>query len=460
MKTLTVTLPTREFRLGLASLVLAAMCTSPAMASDQIPGKSQEHPIAITGAMIHPVSSAPILGGTVVFEHGVITALGTDVAIPPDAEIIRAEGRHVYPGLISADTHIGLLEIEAVRATDYRQETGRINPNVRAETAFNPESEMIPVTRANGIMIAVVAPSGSLIRGMSAAMLMDGWTWEEMTLKAPLALNIDWPSMATPAASASPESARRMMSERDSALRELTEAVEDARAYRAARLAGAPAGVPAHETDSRWEAMIPVLEGTVPVVVWADEVREIQAAVRWADEEGLRLIIGGGLDAWRAADLLKARNIPVLVGGVYRLPPRRFSSYDEPFSVPMKLYEAGVRFAVTTGEGFYQERNLPYQAATAAAYGLPPEEALRSITLSPAEILGIADRVGSLETGKDATLIVTDGDPLEIPTHVERAFIQGRAVDLSSRHTLLRDKYRERYSRMRGQSLPGIDDQK
>jgi len=432
---------------GPCALLVFLLAAPPAVASDQIPGEPQQRPIAITGATIHPVSSPPIPGGTIVFDRGVITAVGTDIGIPANAEIISAEGRHVYPGLISADTHIGLLEIGAVRATNDRQETGRINPNVRAETAFNPESEMIPVTRTNGILVAVAAPSGPLIRGTSAAMLMDGWTWEEMTLKAPLALNINWPFMATPAASAAPEAARRMIHARDSSLRELSEAIRDARAYRTARRAAAAAGIQAHKSDSRWEAMIPVLEGNVPVVVWADEVREIQAAVRWAEQEGLRLIIGGGHDAWRVADLLKAHDIPVLLGGVYRLPPRRFASYDEPFTAPMKLHQAGVRFAITTGDGFDGERNLPYHAATASAYGLPPEEALRSITLSPAEILGIADRIGSLETGKDATLIVTDGDPLEIPTNVERAFIQGRRVDLTSRHTMLRDKYQERYSR-------------
>jgi len=434
-----------------ALIVLVALGIRPAPASDQIPGAVQQHPIAITGATLHPISRPSIPGGTIVFDHGVITVLGTTVALPDDVEVIHAEGLHVYPGLISADTQIGLLEIDAVRATDDRQETGRINPNVRAETAFNPESEMIPVTRANGILVVVSAPAGPLIRGTSAAMLMDGWTWEEMTLRAPLALNIDWPSMTTPPASSSPEAARKTLAARDRALRELTVAVEDARAYRMAKAAAVPSGVSPHQTDSRWEAMLPVLDRTLPVVVWADEVREIQAAVRWAEQEGLRLIIGGGQDAWRASDLLKAHDVPVIVGGLYRLPARRFAPYDEPFTLPRKLYEAGIRFAISSGDGFDGERNLPYQAATAAAYGLPAEEALRAITLSPAEILGIADKVGSLDEGKDATLIITDGNPLEIPTQVRRAFIQGRVVDLSSRHTMLRDKYRERYRRMQSE---------
>jgi imidazolonepropionase-like amidohydrolase len=193
--------------------------------------------------------------------------------------------------------------------------------------------------------------------------------------------------------------------------------------------------------------MIPVLEGKVPVVVWADEVRQIEAAVSWAGQEHLKIVIGSGHDAWRVADLLKKYDIPVLAGGIYRLPDRSFEEYDDPFTLPAKLFRAGVRFSIITADEAGHERNLPYHAATAAAYGLPKEEALKSITLSPAQIFGVADRVGSLEPGKDATLIVTTGDPLEIESNVTMEFIQGRKVDLTSRHTGLSDKYKEKYRR-------------
>lgn len=428
-----------------AALLLLAVTEG--RASDQIPAKRQERPIAIVGATIHTVSGPVIGNGTVVFDGGRITAVGAGVTVPDAAEVIRAPGKHVYPGLISADTYIGLTEIGAVRASNDFAESGRINPNARAEAAWNPDSEIIPVTRANGITLAVTAPRGGLIAGTGAVMMMDGWTWEDMTLKAPAALYLHWPSMTISRSPWMQQSEEEQKKAREKALQEVTATFRDARAYRTARKAQGAKGVPVMDTDLRWEAMIPVLEGTVPVVVWASEVQQIQAAVAWAEQEGVRLIIGGGHDAWRVTDLLKSRNIPVLAGGIHRLPSRRFEPYDTPFTLPLKLHQAGVRFAIISQDEAPHERSLPFQAATAAAYGLPREEALRSLTLYPAEIFGVADRVGSIEPGKDATLILTSGDPLEITTVVEMEFIQGKKIDLTSRHTGLYDKYREKYRR-------------
>ena len=437
-----------------AALMLTLSC-GPGLAgsSDQVPAKPQDHPIAIVGGTVHPVTSAPLQNGTILFDAGRIVAIGNNITVPDNAETLYAEGKHVYPGLISADTYIGLIEIEAVRASDDRAETGAINPNIRAETAVNPESELIPVARANGIAVAVVAPSGGLISGTSAAILMDGWTWEEMTLRAPAALNIHWPDMTMPPF-ATGTAAEEAMRRRDSTVEMLQNAFHEARSYMNAKRAEEHEGVPYHDIDQRWEAMIPVLQGEVPIVVWADEARQIQAAVAWAEREHLRLIIGGGHDAWRLADLLSQKNIPVLVGGVHRLPGRRFEPYDTPFSLPGRLHRSGITFAIITASSAPHERNLPYHAATAAAYGLPREEALKAVTLYPAQIFGIDDRVGSLEVGKDATLIITTGDPLEITTHVELQFIQGRRIDLTSRQTMLYEKYSEKYRRQKEDAGP------
>lgn len=198
--------------------------------------------------------------------------------------------------------------------------------------------------------------------------------------------------------------------------------------------------------------MASVLDGDVPVFVHADDIRRIQAAVDWAQEENLRMVLVGGKAAWRVADLLKEKDVSVIVEHIHTLPERRWEGYDTPFVNPLRLYEAGVKFCIAGSGGApfasAHARNLPYQAGTAAAYGLPKEEALKSVTLYPAQILGVADRVGSLEVGKDATLIVTDGDPLEIRTHVEKAFIQGRTVDLGSRHTQLYQKYKTKYQQL------------
>jgi imidazolonepropionase-like amidohydrolase len=429
-----------------AICVLLILFTTTVHASNQIPAKPQERTIAIVGATIHPVSGPAVERGTIVFDKGKITAIGANVQIPNGAEVIDASGKHVYPGLISPDTYLGLTEIGAVRASRDHTETGRINPNVRAEVAINPDSELFPVTRANGITMAVTFPRGGVIAGTSAAIMLDGWTWEEMTYKAPAALSVNWPRMTINRAPWVRQSEEEQKKERDAALKELADAFRDARAYMVARNAGQQRGVPYHNVDMRWEAMIPVLQRKVPVVVWAREVQQIQAAVAWAEQENIDLIIGGGHDAWRVADLLKQKNIPVLAGGIHRLPVRRFEAYDEPFLLPNKLHAAGIRFAIISEEEAPHERNLPYNASHAAAYGLPKDEALKAITLYPAQIFGIADKVGSLEIGKDATLIVTTGDPLEIMTNVEMEFIQGRKIDLTSRHTMLYEKYREKYN--------------
>jgi imidazolonepropionase-like amidohydrolase len=230
----------------------------------------------------------------------------------------------------------------------------------------------------------------------------------------------------------------------DEQLKALDQAFADARAYMAAKKAQKKI-----DHDARWEAMVPLLEGQVPLIVAADEVRQIRAAVAFAGREKVKLVIFGGYDAPLCADLLKKYDVPVVVNGVFRLPMRPDSPYDEPFTVPNRLREAGIRYCITLAHRFggSDVRNLPYHAARAAAYGLPADEALKAITLYPAQILGCADRVGSLEQGKDATLIVTDGDILETPTHVELAFVQGRQVDLTSKHTQLYEKYREKYRR-------------
>jgi imidazolonepropionase-like amidohydrolase len=236
--------------------------------------------------------------------------------------------------------------------------------------------------------------------------------------------------------------------QRDTQLKALEQAFADARAYLAARNATAAAGHKA-EVDARWEAMVPLLEGKVPLIVAADEVRQIQAAVAFAAREKVKLIVFGGYDAPLCAALLKQHDVPVIVNGVHRLPLRPDAPYDEPFTVPNRLREAGLRYCITLSHRFggSDVRNLPYHAATAAAHGLPPEEALKAITLYTAQILGVADRVGSLEGGKDATLIVASGDILEPATRVEMAYVQGRQVDLTSKHTQLWQKYREKYHR-------------
>lgn len=433
-------------------LLLVAVCSfgpliHEAAASKQKPAGPQVQPIALTGGTVHTVSGGVIEGATVLFEAGVITGIGIDLVLPENTRIIDITGKHVYPGLIAAPTTLGLTEIGSVWATHDNIETGNVTPSVRAVTAVNPDSEYFPVARANGILTALTMPSGGLISGLSGLIAMDGWTTEEMTLVATVGLHVRWPSYRVrdiPGLAGDEQ-----IKARKAALTRLRDAFREARAYMIAKEAESVGG-PFHPSDLGWESMIPVLTKELPVFIHAAEEKQIHAAIDWALAEDLRIVLVGGADVWRVTDRLKVNDVPVIIGAVHYLPARRWEAYDAPFTNARKLHEAGLDFCIgerrvwLEGGGGSNVRNLPYHAATAAAYGLPKDEALKSVTLYPARILGVEDRLGSLETGKDATLIVTDGDPLEIMTQVKHAFIQGRPVDISSKHTDLYDKYRTR----------------
>lgn len=431
------------------ALLLPALLAFHAGAADaQIPAPPQDGPVALIGGTVHTVSGEIIENGTVVFEDGVITAVGRDVAVPADARRIDVSGRHVAPGLIAANTAIGLFEIGGFTVTIDLNELGDINPNARAEVAFNPESRHIGVARSNGVLTAVSAPSGGLVAGLAAAMALDGWTWEQMTLKPAVGLIVHWPSPAAPRFGpwmAQQSSSRRVDPEQRYAeqIKTIREAFADARAYRTARRA-AENGGPSHDTDPRWEAMIPVLDGEVPVIVQADEVRQIQDAVTWAEEEGVRIVILGGRDAGYVADHLARKNVPVILTAVLTSPVRAWEPHDASYSLPVRLHRAGVEFAIAGTPSAQYAYRLPYEAGAAVARGLPAEEALRAVTLNPARILGIDDRVGSIEVGKDATLLITSDHPLEYAGTVEQAYIQGRAIDMMDQQRYFFEKYRQR----------------
>ncbi len=435
----------------IVALIVLTIVTSTANASPQIPGPAQSKPIALIGATVHPVTGGEIPEGTVLFDQGRLVAIGKDVAVPENAERIDVRGKHVYPGLIDADSHLGLVEIQAVRATVDEIETGRINPNVRAISAVNPDSELIPVTRSNGILVAVTSPDGPLVCGKSGLIQLDGWTWEQMAIKQECAMHIHWPRIAPIQNWPTDDAAAIHMGDKAEMVQELKRAFNDARMYWEAKKAALAAGAKPAEIDVRWEAMIPVLEGKLPVIVEAEEIQQIQAAVAFFQKEKCKLILFGGYDAPLCADLLKKYDVPVIVAAVLRLPMRPHDAHDAAFTVPRRLHEAGVKFCIAGVGRMGNVRNLPYHAAMAAAHGLPRDEALKALTIYPAQILGVADRLGSLEAGKDATLIVTTGDPLDIRSRVTNAYIQGRKVDLNDRQKTLWKKYQEKYRQLKVQ---------
>ena len=412
-----------------------------AAAHDQIPGRPQQQPILIRGATVHTVEGATLEEASVLFDEGRIQSVGKSLVPSEGTQVIEAEGHHVYPGLIESLTNLGLREINAVDVTVDTTEYGDENPNARAWVAVNPDSELIPVARAGGVLIANVAPSGSFLRGQSAVMQLDGWSAEEMTLRAPAGLFVAWESIQ-PRGADDKVVARR----REEKFRELDTLFDRVRRYRDAR-ASNPTRTP---SDIRLESLIPVVEGELPMIAEANRLTAIESAVAYAQSQGLKLILFGGYDAESCAALLVEHQVPVIISGIYRLPLRRHDPYDASFTLPERLRQAGVRFAIG-GEGqggsggAANARNLPYHAAAAVAHGLPRDQAIRAITLSAAEILGVDELVGSIAVDKQATLIITDGDVLETESNVTHAWIQGRAVDLRSRHTMLYEKYRQKY---------------
>ncbi len=398
----------------------------------QTPAPPQKGPVAITGGTIHTITNGVIEEGSMLFEDGIITAIGQNISIPEDAEIIDATGKQVYPGFIQGRSTIGLMEIARIQESTDLQETGAINPNIRAQVAFHPASAHLPVAALHGVTTVVPAPRGSLIAGMTAAMMTDGWTWEEMTLREGLGMIIEWPSVR----------------DKDDYAREtalLEDAFNKAKRYQRARQAAADNPDLHHPLDVRWEAMKPVLEGEMPIIITAGEMRQIQAAIAWAKKENLHMVLAGSRDLDLVASQLAEQNIPVMLTGVISSPARDWEGYDEGYRIPRKLYEAGVDFFITGDASAASTYRIHHHAASAVAFGLPEEKALRAITFDAARILGIDDLVGSLEKGKHATFMITDGHALEMSTRKEQVFIQGREIEMLDKHKRLYQHYLEKH---------------
>ncbi len=416
----------------------------------QIPGEPQKGYLALVNGYIHTITNGDIEGGSILIKDGKIVEFGKDIKVPENSVIIDLKGNHVYPGFIDANSIIGLIEISSVEATLDYAEILDFNPNVRAEVAINPDSELLPVTRANGILISNVVPQGGIITGSSSVIMLDGWTVEDMVLKSVSGIHLKWPSKREFSFRfyMRPKSEEELLKEYEEKVKKIKEFFEDAYSYLRAKYTDKKLSE-IYDTDERFEAMIPLLKGKVPLYIHVDEYFQIREALDFFEDfEKIRIVLVGGYDSWRFAEELKKKNIPVIITGIHMNPLREDEPYDEPFTLPYKLYKSGVKFCIANSASSFSAsnaRNLPYKVSTACAYGLPLEEGIKSITIYAAEILGISHRVGSIEKGKDATLIVTDGNPLDIKTNVLMAFIQGKKVLLESKHTLLFKKYLKKY---------------
>jgi imidazolonepropionase-like amidohydrolase len=405
--------------------------------------------LAITNARIVTVTGPAIENATVVVADGKITAVGATVTVPSGAKVIDAKGLSVYPGMIDSGTEIGLIEISSVSGTVDTTEIGDNNANIHVDVALHPDSSHVAVARVNGITTVLSEPRGGLIAGQSALINLDGWVPKEMILKSPAAMHITWPGAnAAGFEFAGFQGQRRSVievrREQDRQVDLLKKIIRQARAYADAKEAREKdPTLPRQDVDLKLEALIPVVRGRLPVVILAVNERDIKNAIAFADEMKIKMILSGGIEAYKLAGELKAKNIPVLIGPVLRMPANEDDPYDMQFANAGILSNAGVKIAFQTLDSAHV-RDLPYHAGMAAAFGLGKEDALKAVTLYPAQIFGVADQIGSIENGKIANLIVTDGDPLEVLTQIKYLFIQGRQIPLTSRHTELYEKYKAR----------------
>lgn len=432
----------------ITTIAAAALCSVAAAQDLTTTAPAQTNPVFLVGATVHTGTGEVIENGVVSFNEGKIGLIGkaddimSRIRLTADTRVIDLTGKHIFAGMIGAVTLLGLDEISSVRAMRDFDEVGDATPEVRAYVSVNPDSTLIPVVRTNGVLTAGVFPTGGLIPGRASVIAMDGWTNEDMAIDRDAGVIINWPSMRPRRDRFDEDDDEPDTGRLDERLALLDAWFDQALAYRKSE--NAPA-------DLRLEALATVLAGAEdqnPVFINADDYDQIVAAVNWAAGRGLRPVIVGGRDAAMCTDLLRAHDAAVIVSGVHRFPKRADSAFDDAFTLPARLEAAGVRWCLASGAETGHERNLIDNAAMAVAYGLPLEAGLRSITSSAAQILGVGDELGTIEQGKRATLIVTDGHALEVTTTVERAFIDGRAIDLSNKQTILRDKYREKYRQL------------
>ncbi len=405
----------------------------------------------LKGVTVFPVSSPKIDNTTLLVVDGKIADIGAKSA-PKGVRVIDGKGLQVYPGIINSATNIGLSEISSIRETNDTGELGDFNPQLRAIVAINPETEHIPVVRANGISTVLTLPGGGgfggggtgVILGQAALIHLDGYTYEEMEINRTAAYQMRFPTMQSRSfdfdtfqfsRGSFAESKRRF----ETQMQEIKRFFSEARTYMQAKAAKTP-GL---KTNVRFEAMIPLFEGKAPLMVTASKEREILAAIKFAEEEKVKIILADVREPGKATQEIAKKKIPCILGPVTQLPPEADMSYDFNYSLPSQLHKAGVKFAFGSFQNQFA-RNIAFEAASASSYGLPYDEALKAITLSAAEIWGIGDKYGSIEKGKYADLLITNGDPLEVKTDIKMLFIQGRQQSLESKHTRLYDKYRQR----------------
>lgn len=420
--------------------ILFLLISQAVMAQRPTPAPVNKQRILLLGATAHIGNGQVIPMSAIGITEGKLSFVMDAKGYKPDPRafdtIIYVHDKHAYPGFIALNSILGLSDLEAVRATNDYRESGSVNPSVRTMIAYNADSRVIPTVRDNGVLMAQVAPQGGLLSGTSSVMQLDAWNWDDAVIRAEDGIWVNWPSMRLRRME-NPEEEAEQKTKSEKAMRSLYKQFDDAAGYAKSN--------PSVKNRSL-ESMKGLFDGTMNLYVRCEFAREIIEAINFGDKYNIKVVIVGGSDSWRVVDLLKEKNVPVIITRTHSLPYREDDDVDMAFKLPVILFKAGVKVSITD-EGFWQQRNLAFQAGTAVAYGLTKEEALQCITLTSAQILGVDKTCGSLEDEKDATLFISTGDALDMTGNkVEMAFIQGRMIDLDNYQKELYRRYKEKYS--------------
>ena len=403
------------------------------------PSPAQKETIVLTNATIHVGNGQVIENGNVVITNGKITEVGTTTA---SGKIIDCKGKHIYPGLILTSSQLGLIEVPSVRATIDASELGEINPNIRSIVAYNTDSKVTNTLRPNGILLANIIPDGGLISGSSSVVQLDAWNWEDAAYKMDNGIHFNMPSLLARPRGRGFGGGQAPQTD---PVKTGLEQIEKVKAFfREAK--GYLAETTHDNTNLKYEAVKGLFTKKQKLFIHCNIVKEMLLAVDFVKEFGFDVVLVGAVDSWQIGDILKQNNMAVILDQLHSLPAMVDDDVDQPYKTPALLQKAGVLFSINDDDGNSRNRNLPFNAGTAVTYGLTKEEALSSITLNAAKILGIDDITGSVEKGKDANIVVSEGDILDMKTNnVTYAFIQGRQVNLDNKQKQLFEKYKYKY---------------
>jgi imidazolonepropionase-like amidohydrolase len=426
--------------------IICLLIAAPAMSQEDVyPTQPYTGVLFITNATIHVGNGQVIENGTIKINNGKIEQAGSGITVPADAKVVDAKGKQVYPGLILPNTDLGLKEIgNGVRGSNDYAEIGEYNPSIRSIVAYNTDSKIINTLKANGILLACIAPQGGVISGSSSVVQLDAWNWEDAAYKMENGIHIHLPSFIVRPTRRGGFGLPNAQPAADP-VKEALDKIEEIKFF--FREAKAYIQEPAHkETNLKYEAVKGLFNKKQKLFVYGDQVKQILVAIDFAKEFGFDVVMVGASESWQIADLLKQNNIAVILNQEHALPSTEDDDVDQPYKTPYMLHKAGVLFALNDDHEESRYRNLAFNAGTAAAYGLTKEEALQAITLNAAIILGVADKTGSIEAGKDANIIISEGDVLDMKSSIiTAAFIQGRQVSLDNKQHQLYERYKYKY---------------